>query len=141
MAESRAHPRIKDFIRHINQIFSPIFFTVLGAKMNIMIFGGEVLIGILILAGIAIATKFVGCFLVALLKLRDLMKSIRLGVGMIPRGEIGLIIAAIGLNRGILPETIYVESIGMVILTSLIAPMILSKLFEMAPTEAEAVLE
>ena len=141
VAESRAHPRIKDFIRHINQIFSPVFFTVLGAKMNIMVFSGEVLIGTLILTAIAIITKFAGCFLAALVKLRDLMKSVRLGVGMIPRGEIGLIIAAIGLKRGVLPETIYMESIGMVIITSLIAPIILSKLYEAIPTEAEAVLE
>ncbi len=136
VAESKALPRIRDFTRHINQIFSPVFFTVIGARMNITLFNETVILGIALLTILAILTKFSGTFLTALPKLRSVAKSARLGMGMVPRGELGLIIAAIGLNRNIIPEPIYIEAVGMVILTSLIAPIILSKMYEAVVEEA-----
>ncbi len=136
VAESKALPRIRDFTRHINQIFSPVFFTVIGARMNITLFNETVIIGITLITLLAIFTKFSGTFLTALPKLRSVAKSARLGMGMVPRGELGLIIAAIGLNRNIIPEPIYIEAVGMVILTSLIAPIILSKMYEAVVEEA-----
>jgi len=136
IAESKALVRVKDFTRHINQIFSPVFFTVIGARMNIMLFSREIIIGMLILTGIALITKFAGCFVAALPKLRDLGRTMRLAVGMIPRGELGLIIAAIGLTHNLVSEVLYLEAIGMVILTSFIAPILLSKMYEAEVVEA-----
>lgn len=136
IAESKALVRVKDFTQHINQIFSPIFFTVVGARMNITLFSRETIIGILILTGIASVTKFAGCFATALPKLRDSGKAMRLAVGMIPRGELGLIIATIGLTHNLVSEVLYLEAIGMIILTSFIAPILLSKMCEAIEIEA-----
>lgn len=130
VAESKALVRIKDFTRHINQIFSPLFFTVLGAKVNITLFNEPVILGILLLTAVAFVTKFVGSFLTSLPKLRSMEKSLRLGIGMVPRGELGLVIAGIGLSKGVLQEALYVEAIGMVLLTTFLAPVILSKLYQ-----------
>jgi len=137
IAESRALPHIKDFIRHINMIFGPIFFTVIGAKMNLGLVTDQVVIGILLMTAVAVATKFVGCFMAAMIKLRNVLGSARIGIGMVPRGELGLIIAGLALSRGVVAEPIYVETVWMVILTSIIAPVILSKLYRIPPTEAK----
>ena len=141
VAESKALARIKEFIRHINQIFSPIFFTVMGAKMNLTLFNDQVLFGMLILTAIAFSLKFAGSFSTSILKLRDVSKGIRVGVGMVPRGELSIVIASIALTSKIISDTIYMEIVGMVILTSLTSSLLLSKLYEAVPTEAEAVLE
>ncbi|MCD6591464.1 MAG: cation:proton antiporter [Thaumarchaeota archaeon] len=139
IAESKALPHIKEFIRHINTIFSPIFFTVVGAKINLGLITDQVILGILLMTALAIMSKFVGCFGAAMLKLRDLLGSARVGVGMIPRGELGLIIANLALSRGVIGEEIYVQAIWMVVLTSIIAPVILARMYYIKPKEvAEA---
>jgi len=132
VAESKALPHIKDFIRHINTIFSPIFFTVVGAKMNIGLVSEQVIMGILLMTAIALSTKFVGCFTAALAKVRDIMGATRISVGMIPRGELSLIIANIALSKGVVAESVYVQTVSMVILTSIIAPTILSRLYRVS---------
>jgi len=132
VAESKALPHIKDFIRHINTIFSPIFFTVVGAKMNIGLVSEQIIIGILMMTAIALSTKFVGCFTAALARLRDVLGATRIGVGMIPRGELSLIIASIALTKGVVAESVYVQTVSMVILTSIIAPTILSRLYKIS---------
>ena len=78
----------------------------------------------------AFVTKLVPGLLSALPKLKDFAKSMSVGVGRIPRGEIGLVIVAVGLSRGLITEPIYVEITGMVILTSIIAPILLTKVYE-----------
>lgn len=129
IAESRALRHIKEFIRHINAVFSPIFFTVVGAKMNLGLITDQVVLGMLLMTALATASKFVGSFSAAILKLRNLTGSARIGVGMIPRGELGLIIASLALSSGVVSEAVYVEVVWMVILTSIIAPIILSQMY------------
>jgi len=141
VAESKALARIKEFIRHINQIFSPVFFTVMGAKINLTLFNDQILFGMVILTVIAFSLKFAGSFSTSILKLKDVSKGIRVGIGMVPRGELSIVIASIALASKIISDAIYMEIVGMVILTSLTSSLLLSKLYEAVPTEAEAVLE
>ena len=141
VAESKALARIKEFIRHINQIFSPVFFTVMGAKINLTLFNDQILFGMVILTVIAFSLKFAGSFLTSMLKLKDVSKGIRVGIGMVPRGELSIVIASIALASNIISDAIYMEIAGMVILTSLTSSFLLSKLYEAVPAEAEAVLE
>jgi len=139
IAESRALPHIREFIRHINTIFSPIFFAVVGARVNLGLITDQVILGILLMTALAVMSKFVGCFGAAMIKLRNLMGSARIGVGMVPRGELGIIIASLALSRGVIGEEIYVQAIWMVILTSVIAPVILARMYHIRPKEeAEA---
>ncbi|RLF97705.1 MAG: hypothetical protein DRN49_07120 [Thaumarchaeota archaeon] len=76
-----------------------------------------------------------------MLKLKDVSKGIRVGIGMVPRGELSIVIASIALASNIISDAIYMEIAGMVILTSLTSSILLSKLYEAVPAEAEAVLE
>lgn len=129
IAESKALRHVKDFTRHINMIFSPIFFTVVGARMNLGIITDQVLAGILVMTALAIISKFAGGFAGAMLRFRSWLKSARVGVGMIPRGELGLIIASLALSKGVIGQDIYAQAVWMVVLTSIIAPIILSKMY------------
>lgn len=98
--------------------------------MNVTLFDESIMLGLLTLTGIAFATKFLGSTLTALPKLRSWVRSIRLGNGMVPRGELGLVIASLGLSKGLISQPIlYIQAVGMVILTSLITPIILSRLY------------
>jgi len=131
IAESKALRHVKEFIRHINMIFSPIFFTVVGARMNLGIITDQIIAGILVMTALAIVSKFAGGFAGAMLRLRSWLKSARVGVGMIPRGELGLIIASLALSKGVIGQDLYAQAVWMVILTSIIAPIILSRMYRM----------
>jgi Kef-type K+ transport system membrane component KefB len=110
-------------------IFSPIFFTVVGARMNLGILTDQVVVGILVMAALAIVSKFAGGFAGAMLRLRSRLKSARVGVGVIPRGELGLIIASLALSKGVIGQDLYAQAVWMVVLTSIIAPIILSRMY------------
>jgi Kef-type K+ transport system membrane component KefB len=138
IAESKALRHVKDFTRHINMIFSPIFFTVVGARMNLGIITDQVLAGILVMTALAIISKFAGGFDGAMLRFRSWLKSARVGVGMIPRGELGLIIASLALSKGVIGQDIYAQAVWMVVLTSIIAPIILSKMYRAEAGERRA---
>ena len=62
--------------------------------------------------------------------------AIRVGVGMVPRGEVGMVVAQIGLNLGVMAESVYGIIVFMSVATTLIAPPLLKLAFR-APTEAE----
>jgi Kef-type K+ transport system membrane component KefB len=51
---------------------------------------------------------------------------------MVPRGELGLVIASLGLSRELIDQPIYIQAVGMIILTSFITPIILSRLYREA---------
>ncbi len=130
VAESKALVRIKDFVKHLNQVFSPLFFTVVGARVDVTVFNENVMASLLFFTAIAFVTKFLGAALSALPKLRSWKKSVRVGVGMVPRGELGIVIASLGLRSGLITQPIYIQAIGMIILTSIIPPVILSRLYQ-----------
>lgn len=76
-----------------------------------------------IITGIAIVTKLVGCGFPAVIFLKDKNKAIKVGIGMIFRGEVGLIVAGIGVTSGALTNDIYTAVIIMVALTTIVTPL------------------
>src|SRR5262249_15653914 len=75
----------------------------------------------------AVASKFVGCGLGAISMGRA--DAVRVGVGMIPRGEVGMVVAQIGLNMGVMAHSIYGTIVFMSVATPLIAPALLKLAF------------
>ena len=130
VAESRAIKRVREFTNSVALIFSPIFFGVMGAVVNLNRFTLNTVImsGVLIL--IALVSKVLGCGLPATLYFKDTWRGLRVGVGMISRGEVGIIIAGIGLTAGVLTGDIYNEIIGMIIVTTLLTPLLLKRVFK-----------
>lgn len=110
-------------------ILVPIFFVVMGMLVDIRAMGGAIVFG-LVLTLFAIIGKVLGCGLPAWFSGFNLLGSLRIGVGMLPRGEVALIIAGIGLASGIISQQIFGVSIMMTIITTMIAPIFLVSLFK-----------
>ena len=83
---------------------------------------------------VAIVTKLIGCGLPAIIFLRNKSKAMKVGVGMISRGEVGLIVAGIGVTSGALSSNIYTTVIIMVAITTLITPLWLKKAYNREQT-------
>ena len=96
----------------------------------------------LIVVVLALITKYVGCGLGAKLGDRSLdMSSFNIiGVGMMPRGEVGIIIASIGYTSGVMSADLYGVVVIMSVLTTIIAPPILSVLFKRKYKEEYTIL-
>jgi len=83
----------------------------------------------LIIVVSAIIGKIAGAGLGARLAHFSWLESVQLGAGMVSRGEVGLIVAQVGVNQGLLSTEIFSVVVGMVILTTLITPPMLRALF------------
>jgi Kef-type K+ transport system membrane component KefB len=112
----------------------PFFFVVTGAKVDLSQLGSLSILGTLLLVTVlAVIGKLVGCGLAA----RSLgsKSAMIVGVGMVPRGEVGIIVASLGMTAGVFTGEIYAIIISMSLLTSIIAPPLLSHLLKDAPPE------
>jgi len=87
---------------------------------------------ILVLGVVAILSKLIGCGLPAAWLTGDRTCGIRVGYGMISRGEIGLVIASIGVTYNILPSEVYTALILMIFVTSLVPPFLLKRSYKMS---------
>ena len=72
----------------------------------------------------------IGCGLPAALFLKDRSKGARVGFGMISRGEVGLIVAGVAISAGAITQSTYAAILGMIMLTTVLAPILLRKAFE-----------
>lgn len=73
-----------------------------------------------LIVAIAINTKLIGCSIPSLIFLKDRSKAMKVGIGMISRGEVGLIIAGVGITAGALDKDTYTSIIIMVVATTII---------------------
>lgn len=118
---------VQDRIRVLYEFFVPVFFAVMGMMVNVReIFSARVLIFGAIYTAAAAAAKIAGCGGPALLLGFNLRGAFRIGAGMVPRGEVALIIAGIGLASGILDNSLFSAVILMALVTTLAAPPILA---------------
>jgi Kef-type K+ transport system membrane component KefB len=112
--------------------FVPVFLISIGLKANARaLAANEVLFAGVIIA-IAILGKLIGGWLGARLGGFDGRGALRMGVGMISRGEVGLIVAAAGLNEGLITRNVYSGMVVMVLATTLITPVFLRWVFPKA---------
>lgn len=109
-------------------IFVPFFFVSIGLAVS---FDGfmEQIGFIIIFSIIAVLSKFIGSGLGAKLAGFNLKSSMGVGAGMVSRGEVALILAAMGLESGLLPETYYTAMILVVIFTTVVTPPLLKMIF------------
>jgi Kef-type K+ transport system membrane component KefB len=107
----------------------PIFFVVMGMLVDLSAMGGVIGFGVLLTA-LAVIGKVAGSGLPALLVGFNRRGSWRVGVGMLPRGEVALIMAGIGVSNGVLDSDLYGVAIFMTIVTTALAPPILAFSFK-----------
>ena len=120
---------IEHHLQGVYNILVPIFFCVMGMMVDFSAMGAVWKFG-LVYSAIAVFAKVVGCGLPAFVSRFNLRGSLRIGLGMLPRGEVALIVAGIGLSSGIIDQGIFGVSIMMTVITTMLAPPLLVKSFE-----------
>ncbi len=110
---------------HLQIIFASIFFISLGVLLDFHVFTLNLVWFTLLLTVAALATKLIGCGLPARLTGMSTRDSLIIGTGMVPRGEVAMIIALIGLNQGLIMQDTYAALVLMSLLTTIIPPLIL----------------
>ena len=114
-----------DMFDSIYEFLVPFFFVMIGMKIQPhLLFSSSILLIAAVYTMIAIAGKYIGCGLGAFRYGFGVMNFV--GLGMIPRGEVGMIVALIGLNMGVISSKVYAIIIFMVVVTTLITPFVLS---------------
>jgi len=134
MIASEMHQR--EELEHQTQpllaLLTPFFFVITGAKIDLGVFAsGAALWMLLVVTVIAIVSKLAGGFLGALSLGRR--GALIVGVGMVPRGEVGVVIASLGLAAGVFSDQTYAVIVAMSLLTSIVTPPVLSVLLKSAP--------
>ncbi len=130
-------------IEAITTFLISFFFVNVGLQVDIgaLMDASILILGVVVII-IAMATKYIGCGLGAKIGDKTIDKSSFsiIGVGMMPRGEVGIIIASIGLNAGVMSVDLYTVVVMMSVATTIIAPPILSSLFKKKYTEEYEIL-
>ncbi len=121
---------IIDRLAGFYQAFVPIFFVVTGMMVDLTSFSGGALWFAVAATLLAIISKVLGCGIFAAPVGFNLIGSTRIGVGMLPRGEVALIVASMGLARGAISQDIYGVAILVTLVTTLLAPIFLVPLFK-----------
>ena len=129
VASTKLIKRVEEYVDKLEIIFAPLFFAIIGAQVNLTGVNLDVMFLSAIMIVVAIVSKLSGCGLPALMFLRNKSKAMKVGIGMISRGEVGLIVAGIGVTSGALSPNIYTTVIIMVAITTLITPIWLKKAY------------
>jgi Kef-type K+ transport system membrane component KefB len=129
VASTKIIKRVEEYVDKLEIIFAPLFFAIIGAQVNLTGINLEVLLLSAIVIAIAIFSKLAGCGLPAMIFLKEKSKAMKVGIGMISRGEVGLIVAGIGVSSGVLSSNVYTTVIIMVAITTLITPVWLKKAY------------
>lgn len=121
--------RVEEQMKPIVHLFTPIFFVAIGLSLNLKAVNWDsafiwTLTGSLVVAAI-VGKLFSAFFLKGVKRIKQLI----IGTAMIPRGEVGLIFANVGLNAGVLKDDIYAAMILVITLTTLVAPFALRYLY------------
>jgi Kef-type K+ transport system membrane component KefB len=111
----------------ITECLAPFFFFSIGARLNMTLVKGDVLVAAVIISILAVISKVIGCG--APLLGQGLRQALQVGVGMMPRGEVALIVALVGLQSGIVTSSTYAIVVIMTAITTIFAPPLLRYLF------------
>lgn len=140
IASSETVEKIRDYAKKISIIFSPVFFGLAGAAFDIRAFFTTdwfFYAFFILVTAIAVISKIIGCGLPAAYFLKSGAKGKRVGYGMISRGEVGLIVAGVAISAGAITQSIYAIILGMIMVTTFIAPLLLRRAFENVEIEEE----
>ncbi len=123
LSATKIFENIRNYIEKVGLIFAPLFFVIIGAQVDLRGVNLEILAlsGVIII--LAIVTKLCGCGLPAMLFLKSKEQGYRVGIGMISRGEVGLIVAGVGISTGVLTSNVYSTIVIMVAATTIITPI------------------
>jgi Kef-type K+ transport system membrane component KefB len=114
-------------VHAITEFLGPFFFFSIGSQLDVKLFNKDVLVVAVAVSLLAIISKVVGCGLPLVREGWHVALSV--GVGMMPRGEVALIVALVGLNSQIVSQSTYAVVVFMTAVTTILAPPLLRVLF------------
>jgi Kef-type K+ transport system membrane component KefB len=123
-----ADARVRTLTRGVSELLVPFFLAGIGLHLNFAVFRSTstVVLALVVLAA-AIVTKLIGCGVGALsLGWNNVLK---IGLGMVPRGEVGMVVAQIGLGMAVISSQIYSVVVFMAVATTLVTPLLLKIAF------------
>lgn len=123
LSTTKVFEKVENFIGKVGLIFAPLFFAIIGAQVDFREVNLEVLMLSGVVIAIAIVTKLFGCGLPSWFFLKNKAQGMRVGIGMISRGEVGLIVAGVGVSSGVLTGSVYSTIVIMVAVTTIITPL------------------
>ena len=117
---------IREKLHSVYALMVPVFFAVMGMMVNVkLLLDPKILTFGLIYTVAAVLAKMVGCAFPSLLCAFNPLGALRIGVGMVPRGEVALIIAGIGKTQGFLSDEVFGVAVMMTLLTTVLSPPLL----------------
>ncbi|MFP5351791.1 MAG: cation:proton antiporter [Actinomycetota bacterium] len=135
-AETRERYQLEERLEPVYSLLVPFFFVVTGTMVDLSVFSdsSNILLAVLVIL-LAVIGKLIGCGLAA--APMGKRSATIVGVGMVPRGEVGILVATIGLTRGIIGPDLYGVVVVMSVATTLIVPPALTALFKGRPPGSE----
>jgi len=110
-------------------LFGPVFFASIGLKTNLESLNASILIFSVAFVAVGLIAKVIGCGLMAKLCKFNMSDSLKIGVGMMTRGEVALIVSQKGLSVGLLTPVYFTSVILLIIISSIATPIILKLLY------------
>jgi len=111
----------------IAEFLAPFFFFAIGSRLNPSMLKGGILVNAIVISVLAIVSKLIGCGLPLLSQ--GWREVLQVGTGMMPRGEVALIVALVGLQSGIVSQSAYAIVVVMTSVTTILAPPLLRIVF------------
>ncbi len=136
VASTRVIKQIEEYVSKLGIIFAPLFFAIIGAQVDLRGVNLNVLYTAGVMIAVAIITKLIGCGIPAIIFLKEKSKAMKVGIGMVSRGEVGLIVAGVGVSSGALSTDIYTSVIIMVAVTTIITPIWLKMAYKKDASES-----
>jgi Na+:H+ antiporter len=132
VAETKDHNSIEEEVRPLYAFFPPFFFAFIGIELNLdSLFSGHALLLLAAVTVIAAAAKYVPAHRAS--RRLGRREAAIVGVGMVPRGEVGIVVASIGAAEGVVDAELFGVVVAMSILTTLIAPFVLRRITRGSP--------
>ena len=136
LSQSVTH-RVHDLTKGVNELLVPFFLAGIGLNLDVSMFtSGPTLILALGLTAAAVVTKLVGCGLGAVRLGKSNM--LKIGMGMVPRGEVGMVVAQMGLSMAVISQETYAVVVFMAVMTTLVTPVLLKFAFTDPPKGQKA---
>jgi Kef-type K+ transport system membrane component KefB len=124
-------PRVVDMTNGVSELLVPFFLAGIGLRFDLSAFtAASTLLLAAVIVVVAVGSKFAACGLAAARMGRT--DGVRVGVGMVPRGEVGMVVAQLGLNLGVIAQSTYGIIVFMSVATTLAAPPLLRLAFRRA---------
>ena len=128
MSELKQHTGIVKRFEPLAWFFTPFFFVLMGTYLDFAAFAQpSVLLAIAVFTALAVVTKYFGGSFGARAEGRQIAREV--GVGMTPRGEVGIVVAGFALAEGAIGDDVYAAILGMVLATTILAPFLIKAVF------------